>query len=144
MTGGDGNVLFVYGTLRAGTQHEMSRALREHARLLGEGTVCARLYDLGDYPGMLLDHGDDDGDGGRVRGELYALDADAADRTWRMLEEYENPPEEGPAEFVRTRVHVDVAGGIVTAWAYVLIALPRDAHVIDSGDWLDHRSSAGV
>ena len=49
--------LFVYGTLmpHATTAYgrDMRARLGREARLMGAATVCARLYDLGQYPGLV-------------------------------------------------------------------------------------------
>ena len=44
--------LFVYGTLRRGSGHPMSRFLAARARLLAGARVPGRLYDLGGFPGL--------------------------------------------------------------------------------------------
>ena len=46
--------LFVYGTLRDDPAHDMFHVLAANAELIGEATVAGRLYDLGEYPGLVL------------------------------------------------------------------------------------------
>ena len=48
--------------------YPLHRALRRGASLVGAGSVRGRLLDLGAYPGLIAG-------GGRVRGEVYRLDA---------------------------------------------------------------------
>jgi len=61
--------LFVYGTLRQGGCRAIP-VLFPAARFLGFGTVRGRLYDFGDYPGLILDpHGLD------ILGEVYEVNA---------------------------------------------------------------------
>ena len=64
------SLIFVYGTLK--------RGCRNHAYLAGQafaGEACTppgfRLYDLGDYPGMVLRPDDRQG----VTGEVWSVDA---------------------------------------------------------------------
>ena len=60
-------VLFVYGTLKRG---DCRHRLLEGQRFLGEAETAAtyRLFDLGDYPGLVESPG-----GVRVAGELYEV-----------------------------------------------------------------------
>jgi gamma-glutamylcyclotransferase (GGCT)/AIG2-like uncharacterized protein YtfP len=60
------SLLFVYGTLRMGGSNDIRR-FGPYSRLLGPARVRGRLYDLGDYPGLVL--------GGLdwVSGELHAI-----------------------------------------------------------------------
>ena len=61
--------LFVYGTLRRGDRNDITR-LTPAPRLLGFGTVKGRLFDFGNYPGIVL------GDASpSVLGEVYRAPA---------------------------------------------------------------------
>lgn len=133
--------LFVYGTLRRDTQHQLYHMLARHASFLGEATVQGRLYDLGDYPGMVYP-----GDG-RVAGEIYLVAPSKWETVIRRLDEYEgctdNDPE--PHEYRRDVVKAYlVDGDEVFAWAYVLNRVPANSREIESGDYLSWRVRAGV
>lgn len=126
--------LFVYGTLRNDPQHAMFSVLARDAVFLGEGHVHGALYDLGSYPGMIVN----DGACGVVLGEVYAI-RDSAERTWETLDEYEgcSPLNAGPHEYDRQEVSVVMAdGATITAWAYVLRQLPCTAVLLPEGDYL--------
>jgi gamma-glutamylcyclotransferase (GGCT)/AIG2-like uncharacterized protein YtfP len=58
--------LFVYGTLRRGDRNDITR-LEPAPTLLGFGTVRGRLFDFGNYPGIVLSEA-----GEQVLGEVYA------------------------------------------------------------------------
>lgn len=62
-------LLFVYGTLRRGANHPMSRLLALHTRYLGAGHLNGRLYRLGRYPGAVISQRPND----RVRGDIYQI-----------------------------------------------------------------------
>ncbi|HET7229120.1 MAG TPA: gamma-glutamylcyclotransferase family protein [Longimicrobium sp.] len=118
--------LFVYGSLRIGQQNPMAALLHRHARHLGAGTACGRLYAVEWYPGMVPS----DVAGECVAGDVFELDAGAAERVLARLDEYE-----GEA-FRRRVIEVAMAGETrVYAFAYLYAAsvadLPRVAH----GDW---------
>ncbi|HEX9199995.1 MAG TPA: gamma-glutamylcyclotransferase family protein [Acidobacteriaceae bacterium] len=108
--------LFVYGTLHP------SRAPREIAGVarklthVGHGTIRGRLYDLGDYPGVILD--DDATE--PVHGEVFALppDPDAL----ACLDAYEDyrPHDPEGSLFLRQKTTVTLADGSrETCWVYV-------------------------
>lgn len=91
--------LFVYGTLRSGGE---AAWLLRGCRFVGPGAVAGTMYDLGDYPALVL------GGDGRVEGEVWRCPADLLPR----LDEYE-----GIAEGLFGRTEVEVAG--VRCWTYV-------------------------
>ena len=108
-------LLFVYGTLMRGFPQARKRMAR--AEFLGLGTIRARLYDFGKYPGVRLCNADP---GERVRGELYRLrDSTAA---LRELDIYEQYFELAPRKslFARKRTHVTLDDGRSrSAWVYL-------------------------
>jgi pyruvate carboxylase len=132
--------LFVYGTLRDDPGHEMFHVLARNAKFVGEATVAGRLYDLGEYPGLVLSSERTD----RVKGELYRLSEATAGNTLSVLDDYEGmgPSEPTPHEYRRALVTAYLTDGkSSTAWAYILdrpsTSLPR----IMSGDFSEWRSS---
>lgn len=106
-------LLFVYGTLRAGSSHPMASFLAGRARRLGEASSAGRVLDLGEYPGLV----DDDDPVRRVAGELWELDAPAAP-TLAVLDDYEGCAE-GLFERVRRAVSSGSAGAPQQAWVYL-------------------------
>jgi gamma-glutamylcyclotransferase (GGCT)/AIG2-like uncharacterized protein YtfP len=119
--------LFVYGTLRAGEDNPMAALLRRHARHLGTGTVCGRLYAVDWYPGMTPSPSPDE----CVTGDLFELDPAAAAGVLAELDAYEGDT------FRRQAVTVSLPGETrVSASAYLfagsVVGLPRVA----GGDWL--------
>lgn len=130
--------IFVYGTLRRDPGHEMFHLLAKHARYLGDATVAGRLFDLGEYPGMLWPD-----DSTSVLGEVYEIDP----RYWGLvidqLDEYEGcgPGDAEPHEYRREIVNARLATGeVVPAWAYVLNQWPTEHPEIRSGDYIAWRA----
>jgi gamma-glutamylcyclotransferase (GGCT)/AIG2-like uncharacterized protein YtfP len=106
-----GALLFVYGTLRSDSGHEMHDVLARGARLVGSGEVDGTLVDLGAYPGLVLGSG-------TARGEAWALHDDAL---FARLDAYEGigPDAEVSEAFERVRVQVRLGDGrVVEAWTY--------------------------
>lgn len=127
--------LFVYGTLRPGSSHPLAALLARDARTLGAATIRARLYDLGAYPGAVLN----DTDAALVHGELLELRTGSA--ILGALDSYEgcSPPNRPPALFARERTQVRLAdGATLDAWVYVFARDCDESALVASGRWSVH------
>ncbi|MCE2482433.1 MAG: gamma-glutamylcyclotransferase [Alphaproteobacteria bacterium] len=129
------SLLFVYGSLRAGIAGPAHHLLRGRADYLDGGMCQGRLYDLGDYPGLMpsADPGD------RVVGEIYALRA--ARPALARLDRYEG------RDYRRELGAVDSRRfGRLQAWLYYYAGALAAAPRIASGDYLAHlrRRAAGA
>jgi gamma-glutamylcyclotransferase (GGCT)/AIG2-like uncharacterized protein YtfP len=123
--------IFVYGTLRAESDHPMARRLSARARLVGKGSVPGRLYDLGWYPAAMFD----EGERRQIVGDVFALRPGT--RLLAELDAYEA----GDPNYARVPLEVKLAdGGTVTAWAYG-VSRPPKARLIHSGDFIAHRNA---
>lgn len=110
-------LLFVYGTLRAGSTITAARRLHAAATRVGTGSIAARLLDLGAYPGAVPSADAST----RVPGELWAIAAGHAARVLAALDEYEGcrPSDGAPPLFRREMVDVACADGRTRrAWTY--------------------------
>jgi gamma-glutamylcyclotransferase (GGCT)/AIG2-like uncharacterized protein YtfP len=127
--------VFVYGTLRAGEVNDIGKAAAGSALempiLVGEASVRGRLFDFGNYPGLVPDD-----DGIRVKGDVYQID----ERLVSVLDEIEQvyPGETGL--FMPHEVTIDVDGAALPCLYYPVQAdavagLPE----IGSGDWVAYR-----
>jgi len=129
-------LLFVYGTLRRAVQAPAYALFANKADFLDQGTVSARMYDLGNYPGIVLS--DDPAD--RVHGELFRLHA--PETTFSLLDQYEGihgGSKPWPEQYGRVQQAVrSAAHGVVTAWVYIYLlsvdGKPRLVH----GDYVLH------
>lgn len=106
--------LFVYGTLRRGSDNQFARLLAERGRFLDETRVPGRLYDLGSYPGAKQS----DRPNEWIVGEVFYLDEPGA--VLGALDEYEGP------EFERALVN--------SYWIYWYVG-SEPGRLIASGDW---------
>ncbi len=125
--------LFVYGTLRSGSTHDVARLLRREAEHLGRAHADGVVYDFGSYPGAIFESAAF----GRVIGEVFALPADAASLL-ALLDDYEGLADQHEqGQYRRVCIEVAIAGGRrLTAWSYALANEPRLARRIEGGDWL--------
>jgi gamma-glutamylcyclotransferase (GGCT)/AIG2-like uncharacterized protein YtfP len=123
--------IFVYGTLRADSDHPMARRLCLQARLVGKGIVPGRLYDMGWYPAAMFD-----GSEKRVVvGHVFALKPGG--RLLAELDDYES----GDPNYVRETVEVSLDDGRqIKAWAYG-VKQPPNTRIIPGGDFIAHRNA---
>lgn len=95
--------LFVYGSLMLNIGSPMSAFLAQHAQFIGVGKVRGHLYDIGSYPGLVLNQQTND----EVIGHVFALKN--APQTWQILDKYEDYREDDPENSLYRRVNVTVA-----------------------------------
>ena len=136
--------VFVYGTLRRGEQRDINR-LKPAPVFVGQGWVDGALYDLGDYPGVLLDAAA----GTRVRGEIYRIEPDLES----VLDEIEEvwPQPTGEYRKRETLVSLDqarlptlpsVADSRLLCLVYELVpGRVGNSARIELGDWVLHRKA---
>jgi gamma-glutamylcyclotransferase (GGCT)/AIG2-like uncharacterized protein YtfP len=117
--------LFVYGTLRPDRAPKEIAGIVERLTPVSAGSIRARLYDFGDYPGIVLD----ESAGATVDGEIFALPADR--KTLQQLDAYEeySPQNSEGSLFKRIKTAVTLKNGTQQmCWVYVYNqALPKTA-----------------
>lgn len=126
--------VFVYGTLRRGGSNDINR-LRPAPRFLGVAEVRGALFDLGDYPGLLL-ASPGQRDRGAVHGEVYLV----APGLEAVLDRIEGITGAAGDEYLRREVDVCPAGGSpCTALVYEISPLHLSGRQpIPEGDWMVH------
>jgi gamma-glutamylcyclotransferase (GGCT)/AIG2-like uncharacterized protein YtfP len=127
--------VFIYGTLRAGEANDISEAAARNdipaPTLLGSTTVRGRLFDFGNYPGLVVDEAGVD-----VRGDVYEID----DALVAVLDEIEAVYPGVEDRFVARDVMVKVDGNVVNCLFYpVTPNAVKGLPEIRSGDWVEHR-----
>ena len=123
-------LLFIYGTLHP---DRAPRAIADVVRRLkpvGAGTIRGRMFDLGEYPGVVLD--DSAGDAafaaapGTIPGEVFEVpDAETLVR----LDAYEDyrPGDPGASLFLRVETTVAMSDGSErTCWVYIYNGGPQE------------------
>ncbi|MCH9807019.1 MAG: gamma-glutamylcyclotransferase [Alphaproteobacteria bacterium] len=131
-----GPLLAVYGSLRRGESGFDELGLKDKLRFVSACQIRGKLYDLGEYPGLVL------GDG-VVEAELYEL----VDRqAIVILDEFECFDANNRADSEYIRECVQLIKPDIKAWVYVYnverdgISIDRSSEV-QRGDWLRHRQS---
>ncbi len=122
--------LFSYGTLQPGRAPAEIAPAVEKLRLVGNGFVRGVLYDLGEYPGAVLDSSAE----GTIAGSVLELPEDEG--ILAELDEYEGFDPSAPQQslFVRVPQPVTLAsGGTLVCWIYVYNRETAGARVLNSG-----------
>ena len=120
------HLVFVYGSLRRGGPGEMSIRF-PNAKFIADAKVSGSLYDLGAYPGLLLDKSNS-----LVVGEVYEVD----DKLLSELDDFE-----ASSHYCRKQVEVSISDHSSTSWIYVPEGGPdfySDRTLIISGDWTEY------
>jgi crotonobetaine/carnitine-CoA ligase len=125
-------LLFVYGTLRAGTGHPKQTLLARGADYVGRARFGGRLHRVAHYPGLV----ETDVPSEFVVGDVFRLRDPAT--LLRELDAYEGcHPDDPAAPYARVRREVRLeAGGTVTAWLYLYNRSIDTLERIESGDFL--------
>lgn len=128
--------LFVYGTLKSSHTGIFGRdkrdRLQRESRMLGAATLPGRLYDLGDYPGLIVS----DTANGLVHGEVVELSDPGRSFLW--LDAYEGIRPDAPQanEYRREQHSVRlVSGAELMAWVYIYAQDVSAARLVTSGTW---------
>jgi gamma-glutamylcyclotransferase (GGCT)/AIG2-like uncharacterized protein YtfP len=118
------HLVFVYGTLRRGGAGAMSIRF-PGSKFIAEAKVSGSLYDLGAYPGLLLDESNSS-----VTGEVYEVD----DKTLDEMDAFE-----ASSNYRRKQVEISLGDHRRTCWVYEPdpeFYSPRT--LITSGDWVEY------
>lgn len=127
------DLLFVYGTLITAFEHPVGQKLRSAATYLGVGRVLGLLYDLGEYPGLVVS----DALEGFVHGEIYTLDQ--CSHLWEELDLYEGINDSETPEYSREKVFVETENGRLTCWTYIYQGSVSNLTRIQDGDYTTYR-----
>lgn len=118
------HLVFVYGTLRRGGVGAMTIRF-PNAKFIADAKVSGSLYDLGAYPGLLLNESNS-----LVVGEVYEVD----DALLNELDEFE-----ASSNYLRKQVEIALDADRRTCWVYEpdpeFYALRKS---ITSGDWIEY------
>jgi gamma-glutamylcyclotransferase (GGCT)/AIG2-like uncharacterized protein YtfP len=124
--------LAVYGLLRQGSNAPDRPRIMDSLTDCGPCEIAGLLYDLGDYPGLVIGSG-------IVAGQLFEV-ADAS--TFRELDRYERYDPEDLKGSLYLRRSVYLVKPSHDAWVYVYNQSLVDKRRVVSGDWLRYREGA--
>ena len=124
-------LLFVYGTLlQAG--NDIYNYLELHCPYWGTGTVNGTLYNVGEYPGLVIDKTGYS----PVFGKVYEVNEAAL----VTIDAYEGcgPKEDQPNLFLRKMHTIFISNRNTEAWVYVYNQAVQALEIIPSGDYLEY------
>jgi gamma-glutamylcyclotransferase (GGCT)/AIG2-like uncharacterized protein YtfP len=130
--------LFVYGTLRKNAKRRAAgkrcyQLLQQHASLVGQGRLQAKLYLVDYYPGAVASNNPK----WQVTGEVYQLKQPVL--LLAELDQYEEcgPGFASPTEYLRLKQQVTVENSEkISAWVYCYNHPTDGLQQIKSGDFL--------
>jgi gamma-glutamylcyclotransferase (GGCT)/AIG2-like uncharacterized protein YtfP len=118
------HLVFIYGSLRRGAARPMSTSFPS-SKFVADAKVSGRLFDLGPYPGLLLDES-----ASLVTGEVYEVD----DETLHQLDDFE-----ASSHYVRKQVAISFLDQRRMGWTYAPgPEFYSPETLITSGDWLEY------
>jgi gamma-glutamylcyclotransferase (GGCT)/AIG2-like uncharacterized protein YtfP len=120
----DKQLVFIYGSLRRGCARSMAVRF-PGSKFIAGAKVHGILYDLGAYPGLLLNESNS-----MVTGEVYEVD----DEIMAELDEFE-----ASSHYRRKQVELSLDGQAALCWTYEpdpeFYALNT---LVTSGDWIEY------
>ncbi len=130
--------LFVYGTLLYNNASPEVAGLIHQLRRVGHATTQGRLYDLGDYPGAIVDPSART----LIYGEVYQLPHDKELLNKLDLYEEYDPLAPQNSLFVRTNCFAKTFDGrTLECWIYAYNGNVKAAPLISSGNYAELKAS---
>ena len=118
------HLVFVYGTLRSGGAGAMSIRF-PNSKFIADAKVTGSLYDLGAYPGLLLNESNS-----LVTGEVYEVD----DELLNELDAFE-----ASSNYRREQVEISLGTDRRMCWIYEPDPeFYSHRTLITSGDWIEY------
>lgn len=129
--------LFTYGTMLSGIKHPMHELLEHYATLVGAGHINGKLFEVDDYPALVLSNNVKK----IVWGEIYRVQDEPV--LFKYMDEYEGcaPHSHKPYEYQRDLVTIhDEKQHSLLAWTYLYKHPVGHLHLIPTGDYLAYRN----
>lgn len=122
------NYLFVYGTL-LNEQNEFAIYLKQNCKFYAHGKFKGKLYDLGEYPGAILDESGINYIYGSILELKNTMDV------LKNIDNYEGfgEDEDQPNLFVREMIDIETDNGLINCWVYLYNLPVGGFRLIDSG-----------
>lgn len=114
-------------------RNPMSSFLHRSATFVNHGTICGSLYDLGPYPGAIVEKTSTH----FVHGEIFKIYPDKSIKVLEKLDVYEGIVGVASDEYRRELHPVKSGGTVIQCWVYVLNSIPEPAMIISSGRYID-------
>ena len=129
--------IFVYGTLRRNHSSSMYHLLARYSDFIGDGYVNGKLYEINNYPGIILSKNKNE----IVYGEVYKIHNSSLEYVLHTLDEYEECSDSFPEPHEYKRVITDVTlmdGRKMKSWIYEYNLKTDSLEYIKSGNYIDY------
>ncbi|MCI0381140.1 MAG: gamma-glutamylcyclotransferase [Gemmataceae bacterium] len=133
------NYLFLYGTLLPEHVSPDLKSVVQRLRRLGSATIAGRLFDLGEYPALVLDTSAET----RVTGEVFELPDDPG--VLQSLDAYEefDPNDPDGSLFLRKRMPIELRDGRrILAWVYIYNRDPSHSPLVSGGNYSEWKAAS--
>jgi gamma-glutamylcyclotransferase (GGCT)/AIG2-like uncharacterized protein YtfP len=123
--------LFVYGTL-LDADNKYGVYLRDNSSFFSSARIRGKLFDIGEYPGVVLFPEEDDFVFGII------LQMDEPETILALIDIYEGYGHDQPQpnEFIRVLTQAETESGLVDCWIYVYNMPYQNVPQIASGNYL--------
>jgi gamma-glutamylcyclotransferase (GGCT)/AIG2-like uncharacterized protein YtfP len=123
--------LFVYGTLLQ-NDNQFAMYLNRHCNFITPGRIKGLLYDIGEYPGLVINT-----NAQYVSGSIYQVNNA---EVLTEIDRYEGvgADEEQPNLYLRVSHPIETADGPINAWVYVYNLPVAGLPQIYSGDYIEY------
>lgn len=126
----------VHGSLSAGQEGRKELpGIGNMMSLVGRATIAGMLFDLGEYPGLVL------GGESLVFGELYRIHTESVQEFFHRLDVFERFFPDNPSESLFVRQMVHLVEPKTDAWLYVYNRDTAGSPIVTSGKWQNYRRS---
>ncbi|WP_263352232.1 gamma-glutamylcyclotransferase family protein [Acidicapsa acidisoli] len=126
--------LFTYGTLQPGLAPDCIAHAVNKLRSIGESSIHGELYDLGEYPGAVLNPRSRH----QIHGMVFLLPEDA--NILRQFDDYEGFQIDSPETSLFLRelhpVVLTATGQTLPCWVYVYNGKPDPVRILPNGRFL--------
>ena len=127
------NHLFVYGSLMGDIDTSIARLLKNNSVFLGLAQVKGTLYDLGSYPGLIVDPKAPY----QIQGHLFRMHR--PNYLLPFLDEYEGTANPNvPNEYRRELIQLDFESKRQSCWVYSYNLSVDGLPIIESGNYLEY------
>ncbi|MEO8147978.1 MAG: gamma-glutamylcyclotransferase family protein [Bacteroidia bacterium] len=130
--------IFLYGTLRKEFNHHVFKKVEDKLDYVGKGFVKGKIFDIGEYPGLI----ESTGNQSVVEGDVYSI-KNETEKVFKLLDRYEGFIEGNlnKSEYIRKRKDIQLIreDKKIRSWIYIYNRTKhKNFKEIFTGDYLKY------
>lgn len=131
--------LFVYGTLLQ-PGNEFAAYLNKHCKFISDGKIKGRLYDIGEYPGAVIDNTEEH----YIYGVIFMMDN--PETILKVIDDYEGIGDlySHPQEYIRKIVEVDTTNDTINCCMYLYNLPVASYYEVTTGNYIQYLKDASA